>query len=347
MRKTAIFRDALFLEHDPGYGHPESPDRLAVVYNALDETGYQDRFVLPVFSQAGHDLLALNHTEQHIRRVAATKGKIYETLDPDTHTSPRSYEAGCLAVGAVVKAMDMLAAGEIDNGFALVRPPGHHAERDRTSGFCLFNNVAVAARYGLDRLGMKRVLVVDWDLHHGNGTQHSFYDTDEVLYFSTHQYPYFPGTGALSEAGSGKGEGFNLNVPLPGGQDDRAYAAIFRRLLLPVARQYMPDCIIVSAGFDIYFGDPLGTMGVTTKGFAYLTRLLVALADEVCDGRLLLALEGGYNLPGLREGVHACLAELVGEKGLDDGEQAEIESGFPTLIVLERAIEVAKKHWTI
>jgi acetoin utilization deacetylase AcuC-like enzyme len=347
MRKTAIFRNPLFLEHDPGYGHPESPDRLAAIYAALDAPNYLDHYLLPSFLPAGHELLALNHTVAHIKRVAATKGKIFETLDPDTHTSPRSYEAGCLAVGAVVKAIEMLAAGEIDNGFALVRPPGHHAERDRTSGFCLFNNVAVAAQYGLERLGMERILIIDWDIHHGNGTQHSFYDTDRVLYFSTHQYPYFPGTGALTETGAGKGEGFNMNVPLPGGQDDRAYAAIFRRLLCPVARQYKPDCIIVSAGFDIYFGDPLGTMGVTTNGFAYMTRMLVDLAAEICNGRLLLALEGGYNLSGLRDGVTACLSELLGEKGVEDVALGEIERGSSPLIALERAIEVAKKHWTI
>ena len=345
-RRTAVFKHELFLEHDPGYGHVESPDRLRVIYQALDGAVIRSRLLFPDFGPASEEVLALNHTPDHIRRVKATAGKPFEALDPDTHTSPRSWEAASLAAGAVVQALTMVVRGECDNACALVRPPGHHAEADHTSGFCLFNNVAVAARYGLTHLGLQRILVVDWDIHHGNGTQHSFYDTDQVLYFSTHQYPYFPGSGALGETGRGKGEGYTVNVPLQGGQDDLAFARIFNELLVPVAREYQPECIIISAGYDIYVGDPLGTMGVTPAGFGYLTKVLVELADELCNGRVVLALEGGYSFEGLAGGVLASLAELVGEGGLAGERLESFRRASGPLRALEQAKAVAKKYWT-
>jgi len=346
-RKTAVFKDPLFLEHDPGYGHPESPNRLQVIHELLAQPERADGYLFPAFGPADDTILALNHTRPHIARVESTAGKTFATLDPDTHTSPQSAAAARLAAGAVVEATRLVVAGEVDNGFALVRPPGHHAEADHTSGFCLYNNIAIAAHYALRQLGLERVLVVDWDLHHGNGTQHSFYDTDQVLYFSTHQYPYFPGSGALAETGSGRGEGYTVNVPLPGGQDDHAYARIFNELLAPVARQYRPQLILVSAGFDISFGDPLGMMTVTDTGFAYLTGVLRALADECCDGRLVLALEGGYYLEGLRTGVAAVLRELRTGKGLADGARQALGEAAPPLIALEKAKDVAKKYWSL
>ncbi len=346
-RKTAIFKDPLFLEHDPGYGHPESPERLRVLYEMLARPEQAAGYLFPAFGPADDDLLALNHTRPHIARVEATAGKTFATLDPDTHTSPRSAAAARLAAGAVIEATRMVVAGEADNGFALVRPPGHHAEADHTSGFCLYNNIAIAARYALRHLGLERVLVVDWDLHHGNGTQHSFYDTEQVLYFSTHQYPYFPGSGGLSETGSGAGEGYTVNVPLPGGQDDAAYARIFNELLAPVTRSYQPQLILVSAGFDICFGDPLGMMTVTEAGFGYLTGVLQGLAEECCDGRLVLALEGGYSLDGLRAGVAAVLRELKSGKGLADHARQALAAAAPPLLALERAKETTKKYWSL
>ncbi len=346
-RKTAIFKDPLFLEHDPGYGHPESPARLQTIYEMLARPEQQDRYLLPTCRPADDATLALNHTRPHIARVAATDGKTFATLDPDTHTSPKSHAAAKLATGAVVEAVRMVTAGEADNGFALVRPPGHHAESDHTSGFCLFNNIAIAARYALKHLGLTRILIVDWDLHHGNGTQHSFYDTDQVLYFSTHQYPYFPGTGARSETGVGEGEGYTINVPLPGGQDDLAYARIFNELLAPVARAYKPELILVSAGFDIGYGDPLGLMSVSSDGFAYLAGVLQGLADELCQGRLVLALEGGYDLEGLRAGTAAVLRELRDGDGLPAKKRKALGKASPVLIALEQAIATAKKYWPV
>ncbi len=346
MRKTALFIHDLFLEHQPGYGHPESPERLRGLFEKLQAPEIRDAYLFPDFSPAPHEIIALNHTAAHIKRVAATAGKPFETLDPDTHTSPHSYEAARLAVGATVRGVEMVVQGDIDNGFALVRPPGHHAERDRTSGFCLFNNVAVAAQYALAKLGLSRVLIIDWDLHHGNGTQHSFYDTDRVLYFSPHQYPYFPGTGALLEVGSGAGEGYTVNVPLPGGQDDLAYARMFNELLAPIARSYEPELILVSAGFDTCLGDPLGSMGVSRRGYGYFTRFLVELAAELCNNRLLLVLEGGYHIAGLQDGVFACMAELAG-RGEAKETYADLRKSAVALRCLEQARNVAKNYWTL
>jgi acetoin utilization deacetylase AcuC-like enzyme len=227
-------------------------------------------------------------------------------------------------------------------------------EQDRAMGFCLFNNVAVAARYALKELGYKRILIFDWDLHHGNGTQHSFYDSDKVLYISSHQYPYYPGTGAALEVGKGAGQGFTLNVPLPGGQGDEEFARIVNELVVPVATQYEPQLILVSAGFDIYDGDPLGAMRVTPTGFAYMTRVLRHLAEALCEGKVLVTMEGGYNLTGMREGALAVLAELIGpeanvqyEHPLTDAKAQALKDTSCPLPPLDQALSVAKSFWKI
>lgn len=352
MRKTAVFRDSLFLDHDPGFDHVESPERLKGIYKILEGKNLRDCFVIPEFLPASHELIGLNHSQALIERVSETAGKIFDALDSDTKTSPDSYAAACLAVGALIKGVDLLMAGDIDNGFALVRPPGHHAERDQSMGFCLFNNVAIAAHYAIEILGLERVMIVDWDLHHGNGTQHSFYESEKVLYLSTHQYPHYPGTGSLQETGRGTGEGFTVNIPLPGYQGDVDYATIFDDLILPVGREYQPQLILVSAGFDIYRGDPLGAMEVTAQGFAYMTRALVRLAEEVCGGRLLVTLEGGYNLDGQRDGILAVLGELYGQ-GLDTGFSTNLDVDTAAFLsrekschpAIQQALEVAKKYW--
>jgi len=311
MTKTAIMKNDLFLEHDAGFSHIESPDRLTAIYHGLSEFGKLDNLVFPDFAPAKRDHLRLVHTDSHIDLIAATADRGFVSLDPDTSASSRSYDAALLAVGAVIAGTEMIIDGRADNVFALVRPPGHHAEPDRPMGFCLFNNIAVAAAYATSEMGLQRVMVVDWDLHHGNGTQHAFYDRDDILYFSTHLYPYYPGSGALQETGSGRGEGYTVNIPLSGGQNDLSYAAIFNEVVAPVARRYKPEMIMVSAGYDICVGDPLGAMAVTSAGFAYMTRVLKQLAEELCGGRLLLTLEGGYNLTGLRDGVLATIGALA------------------------------------
>ncbi|MDZ7641915.1 MAG: histone deacetylase [Desulfurivibrio sp.] len=347
MRKTAIMMSEVFLEHDPGPGHVEVPARLAGLYRRLGQPEQQRRFLFPDFAAANQDILALNHSRRYIEQVAATAGHPFAVLDPDTHTSPRSYEAACLAAGAAVKAVELVSRGEADNAFALVRPPGHHAEHDHSSGFCLFNNIAIAAHYAQQQLGYQRLLLVDWDLHHGNGTQHAFADSARLLFFSTHQFPCFPGSGAFTEVGRGAGEGYTINVPLPGGQDDAAFARLYNELLVPLARQYQPELIMVSAGFDTYAGDPLGAMMVSELGYAYMTRVLTELAAELCDQRLVMVLEGGYDLGIMERGVMTCLGEMAGDQVSSAAELAPLRQAAPPLRALEQAREIVKKYWTI
>jgi acetoin utilization deacetylase AcuC-like enzyme len=261
---------------------------------------------------ATHEELAWVHDDAYVRKVAQTRGVPRTTLDPDTSANAHSFESAVRAAGAVICCVEAVAGGDLTAAFALVRPPGHHAEADRAMGFCLFNNVAVGAEYVLRRLGLERVLVVDWDVHHGNGTMHSFYATDRVLFFSVHQYPHYPGTGAIGEIGAGPGKGFTVNVPLPAGQGDEEYAAVFQRILLPIAMEYRPQIILVSAGFDVASGDPLADMQVTSAGFARMTELLLDVSAEFCPGRLVFTLEGGYALDSLAGGVSAVLGTLVG-----------------------------------
>lgn len=347
MSRTAVFTHDLFLAHDPGYDHVERPERLAVIHQELARPGNHKRFLFPDFLPATDEMLRRIHTAGHIKKIRGTAGKAFTMLDPDTRTSERSCDAALLAAGAAIHGVTLLAKGKIDNGFALVRPPGHHAEADHAMGFCLFNNVAIAAAHAIAALGMKRVLIFDWDLHHGNGTQNAFYDTDQVLYFSAHQYPHYPGSGAILETGDGKGDGYTINVPLPGGQDDAFYASVVNDLLLPIGRQYKPDLILVSAGFDTYHADPLGGMRVTENGFAWMTRALMNLAAETCNGRLLLLLEGGYNLHGLKDGVMACLHELSGHSVLSADLADQLAAARATSPLLGQFQKIANQYWTL
>jgi acetoin utilization deacetylase AcuC-like enzyme len=340
---TAVVLDARMLAHDPGRGHPERPDRLRVL---LDHLGDAPGLVRLGARLAEEDEIALVHAPAHVEHAASTAGRPRVQLDPDTATSPGSYEAARLAAGSLLNVCEAVLAGEVTNGFALVRPPGHHAERDRAMGFCLFNNVAVAAAW-LRRRGPRRIAIIDWDLHHGNGTQHSFADTDQVLYFSTHQYPFYPGSGGLEETGQGKGLGYTVNVPLSGGMGDEHYARIFNEILAPVARQYQPELILVSAGYDTAINDPLGGMNVSVEGFAYLTRTVKELAEELCHGRLLLVLEGGYHLQSLANGVLAGLVELLGRTTLKKESLAKLSATRIPFPAFDAALAVAARQWRL
>jgi acetoin utilization deacetylase AcuC-like enzyme len=305
---TAVVLDARMLAHDPGAGHPERPARLRVLLDHLaDARGLVALGARP----ATADEVALVHERAYVDRLATTAERPRVALDPDTATSPRSYEAALLATGSLLTLCDAVLAGEVANGMALVRPPGHHAERDRAMGFCLFNNVAVAAAW-LRARGIRRVAIVDWDLHHGNGTQHAFAADPDVLYVSTHQYPYYPGSGAADEVGVGPGAGRTLNVPCRAGFGDAEYVHAFRELVVPVCRQFAPEFVLVSAGFDLDGRDPLGGMAATPAGIAALATACVELAGECAQGRIAAVLEGGYDLPAIVEGVDATLAAMRG-----------------------------------
>jgi acetoin utilization deacetylase AcuC-like enzyme len=340
-RKTGVVKDPIFMEHRPGDYHPESPERLEVLYDMLEDPDLKGTFQMIAPRPAQPEDLARVHDVRYIDRVASTAGRSRVSLDPDTQTSPRSYEAAVLAAGGCLEAVDRIFSGEIRNGFAMIRPPGHHAETARAMGFCLFNNVAVAARYAQARHGVSRIMIVDWDLHHGNGTQGTFYDDPTVLYASTHQYPYYPGSGAFQELGRGSGEGYTLNVPLSGGHGDAEFVGIYRRIIARVGKAFRPEMLIVSAGFDIYHGDPLGGMAVTAEGFGVLTRILVEMAEETCDGKVLVALEGGYNLEGLRDGGKAVLQELSRRSPFDLDLGKLEEQGKPRVDALLRRVREA------
>jgi acetoin utilization deacetylase AcuC-like enzyme len=345
MKKTGILKDIRFINHETGPGHPESPKRLEVIYAMLEDPDMKDKFLEVPARRAGMEDLSLIHAPGYISMVASTEGKEWSSLDPDTSTSPGSYEAAVFAAGGLCQAISMVVTGELDNAMALVRPPGHHAERDRGMGFCLFNNVAVGAGYARKFHKLDRVLIVDWDLHHGNGTQHSFEDDPSVLYFSTHQYPYYPGTGAFDEAGLGKGEGFTVNVPLRTGYGDEEFAGIFEKILKPVALEFNPELILVSAGFDIHENDPLGGMRVTPKGFAGLTSSIMDIADQCCDGKVVITLEGGYDLAGLRASVKEVLRQLAGLSETDHVAMASRADQAVLGNLIKRVAQVHSRYW--
>jgi len=314
MAKVGIVLDKLYVDHDNGMGHPESQERILAIVDMLKFTNLFDEVVRIEPRDATKEEITLVHTPEHYEKIASTKGKPKVFLDADTSTCAVSFDAALRAAGGMISAIDSVLSKEVDRAFPLVRPPGHHAEADRAMGFCLFNNVAVGAAYLTKVRGLDRVLVIDWDIHHGNGTQHIFYDKSEVLYFSTHQYPFYPGTGAAKEVGTGEGAGYTVNVPMQPGMGDNEFIKIFQEILSPIIEQYKPEFILVSAGFDIFFEDPLGGMKVTPEGFAKLTRLLTDAADKICDGKIVFLLEGGYNLDGLWISTKEVIEELLDKK---------------------------------
>jgi acetoin utilization deacetylase AcuC-like enzyme len=308
---TLILTDRRFLAHDAGPGHPESPARLQAILSELERLPPADVvFEAPrAATSAEIDAVHARAHRELLQGLAGTRA----VLDADTATSEGSWEAATLAAGAAVGAVEAVWSGRADNAFALVRPPGHHAEAARAMGFCLLNNAAIAAEAGR-RLGARRVLVLDWDVHHGNGTQHIFAARDDVMYMSAHQFPFYPGTGAPTEIGTGAGRGFTVNCALPGGQNDADYGAVFHDLFLPAARAFAPDLVLVSAGFDPHERDPLADMLVTERGFAAMATAVDALAREACGGKLVLLLEGGYDLAALPASVRACLEVMGGRR---------------------------------
>ena len=344
MGGTGIVRDERYLEHETGSFHVENPQRLVHIYRALDEL--QGLFTEVSPREATRQEIIAVHDPGYVDRIAATSGSRTHHLDPDTVASPKTYEVSLLAAGGVLAAIDRVME-DLDNAFALVRPPGHHAERDQAMGFCIFNNVAIGAKYALSTYDLERVLIIDWDLHHGNGTQRTFYSDPHVLYFSTHQYPYYPGSGHYTEIGEGEGRGYTVNVPLSPGHGDADYATIFKDILRPVALAYRPQLILVSAGFDIHSWDPLGGMDVTEGGFARLTDIIMEIAGTVCEGKFVITLEGGYSLEGQALSVGEVLKRMVGAATLDkEGWEDKEEDASPRIrAIIETMRETFHDFW--
>ena len=336
-RVCGLLADERYLMHETGT-HVESPARLRAVYDMLDREGLRDRLVSIKPRLAGIEEVALNHSASYIGMI---QGMGAGSLDTDTIVSERSYETALLAVGGCLNMVDAVMKEEISNGLALVRPPGHHAETGMGMGFCLFNNIAIAARHLLKSHRIKRVAILDWDLHHGNGTQHSFWSEREVLYMSLHQSPCYPGTGALGEIGEGEGVGFNINLPIPAGVGDRGYLQAYEELFVPAMLAYKPEIILVSAGFDSHRFDPLGGMEVSAEGFGEMTHLLMAAADELCGGKIAFFLEGGYSLDGLAESVKEVVLRMLGAKGTNS---VALTEGIGIDSVLEAAREIHKEY---
>ena len=340
MKRSTVVVDRDFLKHEPGEGHPERPERVGVLVELAEGLDAQKFQLLPPQAATLADIEAC-HSAEYVELVASTSKVNQFALDGDTITCRDSFDVALLAAGGFLRLLDAIEAQETRNGFALVRPPGHHALQNRAMGFCLFNTIAIGARYLQHRYGAEKIAIVDWDVHHGNGTQSAFYEDPSVLFISTHQYPYYPGTGAVGEVGTREGEGFTINIPLPAGCADAEYLRVFRDIVAPAVRDFAPEWILVSAGFDPHRRDPLGGMGVTEKGFAGMARLLLQLADEYASSKVVFLLEGGYDLAALRNSVAAVLSAMQ-----HVGPQSEaLEAGGDRIDPLVRKIqEVHEKY---
>lgn len=311
--KVGVVYDDFFLEHKPYYSHPENPSRLVAIVQTLKRSGLWDKLkMLPldVDDEETMEILLLVHSKDHIEEIEGTAGS-YGNIDADTYYSPKSASVALKAASAAVKAVSAVMYGHVEKVFVLARPPGHHATFSEAMGFCLYNNAAVAAEKAR-KLGAERIMIVDYDIHHGNGTQDIFYLRDDVLYFSTHRYPYYPGTGRFEETGEGKGKGFTVNVPLPGGLGDGDYARIYEEIYAPVAQKFSPDLVIISAGFDPHHKDPLGDMMLTEEGFAYISDVILRASPNAKG--FVFILEGGYSLEGLAESIKEIISTLCGTK---------------------------------
>jgi acetoin utilization deacetylase AcuC-like enzyme len=310
--KTGLVFDELYLKHDTGAGHVERADRLRAIIKRLKDDRLMDQLVAIPATPASLEWITTIHTPEYVeqvRKMCAAGGGVLD--GGDTHVSADSYAAALMAAGGVIQAVDAVMSGKVNNAFCAVRPPGHHALKDRAMGFCVFNNVAIATRYIQKKHGLARVLIVDWDVHAGNGTMAAFYDDPSVLQFDTHQSPFYPGTGPESETGAGKAVGLKINVPLPAGSGDAVFKEAFEKKLVPAAMAFKPDFVLISAGFDAAEGDTLGGMKITPEGYAELTRIVKGIAEKCCQGRIVSVLEGGYNLDKLGVDVEAHLKALM------------------------------------
>ena len=312
MGRVGFVYDPVYLEHEMGASHPESPERLRAICSRLKSSGIWDQLQHLTPQAAERKWVELIHTTAYLETLSTrSPSRGYTALDPDTSMSPGTLQAAYLATGGALVAADAIMNQDIDQAFCAVRPPGHHAEADRAMGFCFLNTVAITARYLQHHHGLTRVMIVDWDVHHGNGTQHAFYDDPSVLFVSTHQFPFYPGTGRETETGEGKGKGTTINVPLPGGQGDDDYREVFQKVIVPAAEAFRPEFVLISAGFDAHQFDPLASMELTDEGYGELSAIVVSLAQRFANGRLISCLEGGYHLDALAGSVEQHFRALL------------------------------------
>ncbi|MGH8121028.1 MAG: histone deacetylase family protein [Gammaproteobacteria bacterium] len=310
---TGLLYDPIYLEHDTGPGHPETSLRLVATMQYLDQQPWFPDLQAVAPQKADRKWIETTHSADYIRHAEKTCAAGAPFLDSmDVGISRKSFDVALVATGGALVLADRIVTGKLQNGFALIRPPGHHAEKDMALGFCIFNNVSILARYLQQHHGLGKILILDWDVHHGNGTQHTFYADPSVLYISTHQYPFYPGTGSASETGSGRGGGYTLNCPMRAGSGNWEYEQAFLEKILPKIDEFKPELIIISAGFDAHMEDPLANINLTTEFFGWMTRVLMEKADLYAQGRIISLLEGGYNLQRLPECIAVHLQELSG-----------------------------------
>lgn len=350
---TAAFYSPTFLEHDTGPDHPEVPERLRVIINELNQSGLLDKekCALVEPTPIHREYLELVHEADYIRLVEQTCARGGGILDlGDTVVSKRSCDAAFLAAGALIDCVNMVKENKAKNAFALVRPPGHHAGAYYALGFCLFNNVAIGASYLLHRFNLDRVLIIDTDTHHGNGTQEIFYRSKKVLYISIHEDPSgFPGTGFVDEVGDGAGVGYTVNVPLPFRADDSIYTRAFDEITVPIAKQFKPQFVLVSAGFDGHYTDPVGNLSLSMKCYEETFKKIIGLADELCDGKLVVTLEGGYSLNFLGKMVTSAIARMAGVSlSVDDsGRLATMRVRKSAERIIKNAKQVQSSYWKL
>jgi acetoin utilization deacetylase AcuC-like enzyme len=348
MQKVLIVRDERYARHLEGVPHLESPKRFKAMNSVLDDPSLQGRLRDVEAREATKEELAWVHTPEHIDRVAQSAGKRLTSFDFDTQATEKSYDVARLCAGGVFSLLDEIRKGQGRRGFACIRPPGHHAEPDKAMGFCLFNNIALGAEYLKRTYSVRRIMIVDTDLHHGNGTQAAFYQADNVLFVSMHHFPSYPGTGNFGEVGTGEGEGYNVNIPLSRGHGDSDFARVIYFVVNPLAQAYRPEVILVSCGFDLYLHDRLGAMRVTPDGYGLITFFLLAIAEKVCEGRIAFVMEGGYSLRGIRECGLRVIQELCGESRVDPKSIDRVLGSSPNKVgAVTKVREIHKKYWSI
>jgi acetoin utilization deacetylase AcuC-like enzyme len=309
LSKTGIVTDKIFLEHDTGMGHPESKARLESVLLYMQSKNYTKDLIQVEAKIPTEEDICKVHSISHYNNIKSLSEK-KGYLDGDTPYSAKTTEAALKSAGAGIEMADKIINGELENGMVLVRPPGHHAERDHAMGFCIFNNIAITAKY-LQKKGYNKIAIIDWDVHHGNGTENAFYEDDSVLFISTHQYPFYPGSGSESDTGIGKGVGYNLNIPMQRGSGMSEFKKAFDNKIIPGLEKFIPDFILISAGFDAHINDPLANLELTTKSYEIFTEKLKSIARQYCGNRIISFLEGGYDLKALSESVEAHISVLA------------------------------------